>query len=119
MSARIPKPGALLNSDDYSIVVVSPGTTPLDGLLTLIEETTGDLVAADHPAIVEAAQRVRVETWWSCSTRWKEANGGGWDYQDYWSRDGDGKRKITVAMYEGSPYDLANEAAFDTGSVSS
>src|SRR4051812_7271100 len=101
-----PKVGDVLHCDEGSAVVVEPGTTPLAGLLTLLEEGYGgDRFAETNPAVLVALPRVRVEQWMSCSKAYRDEHCDAY-IDDWWSADGDGKRSITVAYYDGNTYDL-------------
>lgn len=109
---RTPTVGTVFHGDDGDAVVVEPGTTPLDGLLTLLEEGYGgDRFAADNPAVLEALPSVRVEVWRSCSKAWREGEGVGDEWTtDWWAPSGDGRRQVTVAWYDGSLYSLGEAA---------
>ncbi len=108
--ARVPRQGDVLRSDDGSAIVVNADATQVDGLLDLIEaEYGGDRFASTNPVIVAAATEVRIEVWRSCTKAWREAEGidvdAGW-----WSPEGDGRRSITVAYYDGNAYMLGEAA---------
>jgi hypothetical protein len=104
--------GTTLLCDNGYAVVVAPGTSALDGLLTLLEEGYGSpRFAPDNPAIVAALESTQCVTWWSCTRAWKEANNREdfW-FDDYWAEDGDGKRSIDVVWVNGDIYLLGENA---------
>jgi hypothetical protein len=104
----------LLQCEDGHAVVVEHGTTPLDGLLTLLQDGYGgERFAPDNPAIVKALPSVKVSVWRSCTKAWKESNYGPDDPDDpWWSEDGDGRRQITVAWYPDDLYRLGERAEY-------
>lgn len=104
--------GMVLNCTDGHAVVVEDGTAPLDGLLTLLQEGYGGArFAPDNPAIVEALPSVSVRVWHSCTKVWKESNWYDGEPEDDWfAEDGDGRRQITVAWFDGALYDLGERA---------
>lgn len=110
MSARTHRPGTVLHCEDGAAVVVERGTTPIEGLITLLEEGYGERFAADNPAFIAALPSVRVETWMSCSKSWREEHCDDPYTDDWWSADGDGKRFIDVAHYDGNMFMLGDDA---------
>lgn len=105
-----PKPGTVLRGEAGSALVVEPGTAPLDALLTMLEEEYGGERFAESNSVVAArAGEVRIETWHSY-LKWQREDQGVDDFEDYWGPDGQGKRSITVAYFDGSVYDLGDEA---------
>lgn len=112
MSAKKPAIGDVLHCEAGSAVVVEPGCTPLDGLLTLLEESYGDRFTEANPVVLAALPSARVETWWSCRKAWIEANGVDDEWVgNWWSSDGDGSRRITVAWFDGDVCALGDDAA--------
>lgn len=107
------KVGEVLYCEDGSAIVVEPGTTPLAGLLSLLEaDYGGEPFAEDNPAILAALPRVRVEEWRSCTKSWCESeNVDREGYVSYWAPNGDGASRITVARYDGHAYELGDQAA--------
>jgi hypothetical protein len=101
--------GTTLVCEDGSAVIVNPGTTPLQGLLELLTEGYGRPFAETNPVIVEAAKDLQVEVWHSCTKDWREANGVE-EFDSYWSPEGDGRRSITVAYFDGNIYALGDRA---------
>lgn len=95
---RTPNPGTVLYCEDGEAVVVTPGTTPLDGLITLIKEKHGVTISPDDPSLQDLLPDVRIETWLSCTKAWREEHG----QDDGWfDGSGDGKRSITVVYLDG------------------
>jgi hypothetical protein len=91
-------------------IVVQRDTTPLDALLTLIEEETGDRFDPNNPFLVKEAATATVEVWRSCSKRWREDEGVDPCMETWWAPDGDGKRWCYVVSSIRSPWVLAELA---------
>lgn len=109
--SHTPKSGDVLRSDDGETIVVVEGTDPLDALIDLLAYSYGGDFERTNPVIVEAASRLKVEVWRSCTRDWCEAEGvddegtTGW-----WAPNGDGAREIHAVFYDGSVYDLGERA---------
>ena len=109
-----PDIGTVLRGDDGLSVVVAPGTSPLDALLTLIEEEYGgERLSSDNPVVVAALDGLTVDAWTEYSPARQEADGVGED-DDYstrwWGPNGDGSETIHVLSFEGNVYDLGDRA---------
>lgn len=107
----------LLDPDeDTRAIVVAADADPLDALLALLEEVTGERFERDNPFLVEEAKALRVEEWRSCTKQWREDNNADDNGLDnYWSPDGDGKRWCYVVASDRSIWVTAElaEAAND------
>ena len=100
-----------LQCEDGVGIVVPEGTEPMAALLAMLEAGHGsgqDKYDLTHPALVEAASEVRISLWRSCTKPWREDRGVD-DWDSYWAEDGDGKRTLRVAYYDGSIYDLGDQ----------
>lgn len=104
----------VLRDDNGDVGLVVPEGTPvIEAVLTLVQETYGgDLFSPDNPAIVQAAEGLRVERWHSCTKAFREAEciGDGDPDGEWWAPHGDGKRTIFVLPFEGDAYSLGEEA---------
>ena len=101
----------ILQCDEGSAVVVPPGTEPIDALIHLVkEECGGETWSRTNPTLVEAAENVRIQIWYSCTKAWKQNNWVDEPDDPYWAPDGDGKRTLLVAYYDGNTYALGDDA---------
>lgn len=100
----------MLRSDDGVAIVIERGTSLLDALLTLLEQEYGvPRFSETNSVIVQAIAGVHIEVWQSCTKTWRESRDIE-DGMDWWAPDGDGRRSITVAYYEGDAYLLGENA---------
>lgn len=114
------KPWTVLHSEDgdESITVPGPDTDVVDALLTLIEETYGgDRFAPDNPAILAAAEGVKVERWFSVTKQMRESEGIDDGFESYYTPNGDGRRSIWVVSIQTSGYWLGEKCEEATDPV--
>lgn len=114
MSRRATAVGTMLNCEDgEAIVVPGPDASVLEWLTEMVSEGYGGEVAkwsADNPVLVAEAEKLKIETWRSCTKAWRESEGVDEDRDGWWAPDGDGKRAIYVLWWDGSIYDLGERA---------
>lgn len=111
---RAPRLGTLLidPDEDTVAITVAKDSDPLDALLALLEESTGERFERDNSFLVGEAKALRVEEWRSCTKQWREDNNADDNgFESYWAPDGDGRRWCYVVSSDRSPWVTAELAA--------
>lgn len=106
---HIPELWSILRGEDGTAIVVPEGTSPVDALLSLVEEEFGgERFSPDNPAIVEAAHGLKIEAWHDCSdSQTRDEYGEDSDsLLGFWAPNGDGKHTIHVLSLDYSGYYL-------------
>ena len=110
MSNETPKPWTVLygSDDDSNAIVVPEGTSTTHALCELVAAVHGVDTDEHNPVIAREAERLKVETWRSCTKAWREAEGI-YEFDSYWAPHGDGSRTIQVVHFDGDVYGIGDE----------
>lgn len=108
-----PTPWTLLNGGDNgdTAIVVPEGTSPIDALRALVEESYGGEFSPANPVLLAEAASLKVTPWRECSPAQMEADGiDEEEWVGWWAPHGCGSEVIYVLNYDGAAYDLGERA---------
>lgn len=116
MPRTLPVGEVLRCEDGYALVVAALDADRYTAMADLLTYAYGGTWERGNAVIEEAAEALRIETWHSCTKRYREAMGVEEDAESWWAADGDGARTIVVAYHDNDGlYDLGDLATKAAG----